>query len=120
MRFYIADTHLDHPDILVWQKDSRGHYKDIDEMNADIVKVWNSIVGKKDEVDIVGELGAGSVIAIEVKAASAPGKQDARHLTWLRDKLGDTFVSGVLLHTGPRSFILGDRITAAPISTLWA
>ncbi len=72
------------------------------------------------EVDIIGELGAGSVIAIEVKAASAPGKRDARHLSWLRDKLGDRFVSGVLLHTGPRSFRLEDRITAAPISTIWA
>ncbi|MFC1530570.1 ATP-binding protein, partial [Gemmatimonadota bacterium] len=62
----------------------------------------------------------GSVIAIEVKAASAPGKKDARHLSWLRDKLGNRFISGVLLHTGPRSFRLADRITAAPISTLWA
>ncbi|MFC1545188.1 ATP-binding protein, partial [Gemmatimonadota bacterium] len=72
------------------------------------------------EVDIIAELGTDSVIAIEVKAASAPDKRDARHLSWLRDKLGDRFVAGVLLHTGPRSFKLEDRITAAPISTLWA
>ncbi len=72
------------------------------------------------EVDIIGELGADSVIAIEVKAAAAPGMKDARHLAWLRDKLGDRFVAGVLLHTGPRSFRLEDQITAAPISTLWA
>ncbi|MFC1500568.1 ATP-binding protein [Candidatus Zixiibacteriota bacterium] len=72
------------------------------------------------EVDIIAELGTDSVIALEVKATSAPGKKDARHLSWLRDKLGDRFVAGVLLHTGPRSFKLEDRITAAPISTLWA
>lgn len=43
----------------------------------------------------------------------------ARHLRWLRERLGDRFVVGVVLHTGPRSFILEERISAIPISTLW-
>lgn len=43
-----------------------------------------------------------------------------RHLVWLRDQLGDRFLGGVVLHIGPATFSLGDRITAAPISTLWA
>jgi len=55
MIFYIADTHLDHPDILKWCAPTRGHYKDVDEMNADIVKVWNETVSKKDEVRIIGD-----------------------------------------------------------------
>jgi len=39
-----------------------------------------------------------------------------RHSTlWL-----DTLFTGLVLHTGPASFTLGDRITAAPISSLWA
>jgi hypothetical protein len=29
-------------------------------------------------------------------------------------------VAGVVLHTGPRTYALGDRLVAAPISTLWA
>lgn len=50
---------------------------------------------------------------------SAPNADAARHLVWLRGELGDRFLGGVVLHTGPATFALGDRITA-PISTLWA
>jgi uncharacterized protein len=74
----------------------------------------------RHEVDLIVELGGGRLIAIEIKAGSAPGFSDARHLAWLRDELGDRFVSGIVLHTGPRVFELGDRLVAAPISTLWA
>lgn len=72
------------------------------------------------EVDLVAELGGGRVIGIEIKASAAPTSQDARHLGWLRDSLGERFVAGIVLHTGPGVFELGERLTAAPISTLWA
>lgn len=72
------------------------------------------------EIDILAELGGGAVVGIEVKASAAPTAGDARHLMALRERLGDSFVAGVLFHTGPRAFTLGDRITAAPISALWA
>ena len=29
-------------------------------------------------------------------------------------------VADVVLHTGPRTFLLGERLVAAPISALWA
>lgn len=74
----------------------------------------------RHEIDLVAEIGAERVIGIEVKATSAPDSSSAAHLTWLRERLGDRFIAGVVLHTGPASFSLGDRITAAPISTLWA
>jgi predicted AAA+ superfamily ATPase len=74
----------------------------------------------RHEIDVLLEVGAERIIGIEVKAASAPTTADGRHLAWLRDQLGDRFVAGVVLHTGPATFALGDRITAAPISTLWA
>ena len=45
---------------------------------------------------------------------------DARHLAWLRDRMGKRFVAGVVLHTGPRVYTLGDRLVAAAISTLWS
>ena len=32
----------------------------------------------------------------------------------------ERFVGGVVLHTGPDTYRLGDRIFATPISTLWA
>lgn len=72
------------------------------------------------EIDIVAELRGQRIIGIEVKADSAPSSQDARHLSWLRDNLADRFIAGVVLHTGPTTYPLGNRIVAAPISTLWA
>ena len=53
------------------------------------------------EVDIIVEYGGGRVLGLEVKATSAPKSDDARHLSWLRDELGD-------------------RILAARISSLWS
>ena len=72
------------------------------------------------EIDVIVELGGGRVIAIEIKATSAPTAHDARHLRWLRDELGVRMIAGIVLHTGPRSFALDDRLTALPISTVWA
>jgi predicted AAA+ superfamily ATPase len=71
------------------------------------------------EIDMLIELGGFRVIALEVKASAAPDSGDARHLAWLRDEIGDRFVAGVVLHTGPRSYPLGERITAAPLACLW-
>jgi hypothetical protein len=57
---------------------------------------------------------------MEVKATAAPRLEDARHIVWLRDRLGERFLGGVVLHTGPRTFRLAERVIAAPIGTLWA
>ena len=65
-------------------------------------------------------MGGGDVVAFEVKASSSPTKQDARHLMWVRDHLGDRFTRGAVLHTGIRTYELGDRITALPICALWS
>ena len=71
------------------------------------------------EIDLLVELGGGRLIAIEVKADSAPTAAAARHLVTLRERFDQEFVAGIVLHTGPRTFALSDRIVAAPISTLW-
>jgi predicted AAA+ superfamily ATPase len=72
------------------------------------------------EVDLLAELGGGRLIGIEVKADAAPTADSARHLAALRDRYPDTFIAGIVLHTGPRAYRLGDRLAAAPISTLWS
>jgi hypothetical protein len=73
----------------------------------------------RHEVDLLAELGAGRVLAFEVKAGAAADLDAARHLTWLREQLGERFACGVVFHTGPRAFELGDRILALPICALW-
>lgn len=76
--------------------------------------------GGRQEVDLLLEVAADRVVGVEIKAAAAVGEQEARHLVWLRDSLGERFVHGLVLHTGPGLFELGERITAAPISVLWS
>lgn len=75
--------------------------------------------GDRREIDLVIELGGGTVVAIEVKASASPDRTDAHHLTWLRDTLGDRFRAGAVLHTGPQPFRLSDRVMALPICSIW-
>jgi len=71
------------------------------------------------EVDVIAELGGGRIVGIEIKASASVGRSDARHLEWLSGIMGDRFAGGAVLHTGPDTFELTDRVIAAPISTLW-
>lgn len=74
----------------------------------------------RHEIDVLAEIRGRKLVAIEVKAGAAVDRDDARHLRWLRDEVGDRFLAGVVLHTGSRVYEIDDRILAAPISTLWA
>jgi uncharacterized protein len=58
-------------------------------------------------------------VAVEIKSTAAPKRDDARHLEWLRERLGERFLGGAILHTGPRPFRLAERIFALPIGVLW-
>ncbi len=73
----------------------------------------------RHEVDLLFEIAGRGVIALEVMATAAPSINDARHLIWLKSQLGDRFITGAVLHTGPRSFQLAERILALPIYSIW-
>jgi uncharacterized protein len=70
------------------------------------------------EIDIILERGQ-NIAAIEVKATSTPTMAHAKHLVFLRDRLGDQFSNGVVVHTGTHRLQLADRISAVPVSSLW-
>ncbi|MGQ0774306.1 MAG: DUF4143 domain-containing protein [Pseudonocardiales bacterium] len=74
----------------------------------------------RHEVDLVIELADRRVIGIEIKAATVPNHTDGKHLAWLRDSLGDRFVTGLVLHTGPYSYPLDKQLYATPICALWS
>lgn len=76
--------------------------------------------GGRHEVDVIVEFDDGHVVALEIKATSAPTRTDAKHLFWLKEKLGDRLVAAALLHTGPMRFGLGDGVDAIPISEIWS
>lgn len=71
------------------------------------------------EVDCVLETPAGRVVGVEVKAAATVRGEDFRHLTTLRDRIGDDFQAGVVFFIGERPLPFGDRLIAIPISLLW-
>lgn len=72
------------------------------------------------EVDAVLETPDGRVVGVEVKATSTVRASDAAGLNILRERVGDRFVAGYVLHTGPSAVAVGDRITAVPMDALWA
>lgn len=71
------------------------------------------------EIDLVVEGGAERVVAIEVKVTASPSRDDARHLRWLKERLGERFLAGAVLHTGPSAFSLGENLLALPIASIW-
>lgn len=72
------------------------------------------------EADLLLESPEGRVAAIEVKAAIDVDERDVRHLAYLRDRIGDDFANGVIIHCGKQLLPMGDRITAVPVNALWA
>lgn len=72
-----------------------------------------------DEVDYVIEFGDGTILAFEVKANERVAAKDFAGLRKLRDALGDRFLAGVVLNTGPRSYTQDDRLHVMPIDRLW-
>jgi len=74
----------------------------------------------RHEVDVVIEYPDGRIVGLEVKAAATAHPSDARHLTWLRQQLGERMICGAVLHTGPHTYPLAEGIVAAPIAALWS
>lgn len=73
------------------------------------------------EVDLVLERSDGGVVGIEIKAGSRVQAPDSRHLAALADRLDDTWLGGVVLYTGSRSFTIDEPrgIHVLPLDRLW-
>lgn len=86
----------------------------------DVVRVGHYRTHDGAEVDLVLEASDGDVVAFEIKSGELVRPGDAAPLARLRDKLGDRFRGGVILHTGQFARPLGDRLYAAPLERLWS
>jgi predicted AAA+ superfamily ATPase len=71
------------------------------------------------EIDCVMETADRRLVGVEVKLAVSVNQADFRHLKAMRDRQGDRFVCGVVLHCGPQAVPFGDRLLAVPASHLW-
>ncbi len=67
------------------------------------------------EVDAVIEIGR-TLLGVEVKLGTRPGRADADPLAWLRDQLPDRFAHGFVVHTGADCYPLGNRLLAVPLT----
>lgn len=74
----------------------------------------------KREVDLLLERADGKVVAIEVKAASTVRSADFKTIRYLRENLGDKFVSGAVLHLGRDAVGFGKGLFALPLASLWS
>lgn len=57
----ISDLHFNHANCIGY---SNRPYKNIEEMNNDLIKKWNSKVGKEDKVFVLGDFAFGNITEI--------------------------------------------------------
>jgi uncharacterized protein len=73
----------------------------------------------RQEVDLIVEHANGSVVAIEVKLARSVSRDDGKHLTWLKQKLGDRVLDQVIITTGPQAYRRKeDGVAVVPLALL--
>ena len=73
-----------------------------------------------NKVDFVIEDRRGRIVGIEAKASATVTKKDFSGLRKLVTSCGEKFVLGLVLYDGDQLVPFGDRMLAAPISTLWS
>jgi hypothetical protein len=57
-------------------------------------------------------------VAIETKLTRNVLGDDAKHLTWLKHKLGDRLLDQVIITTGPEAYRREDGIAVVPLALL--
>jgi predicted AAA+ superfamily ATPase len=71
------------------------------------------------EIDFIVEARNGSLLAIEVKAASTVLPADFRHIRFLSESLPGNFLRGIVLYQGDKIVQFDKNLFALPISALW-
>ncbi len=83
------------------------------------VRLYHLRTAGGSEVDLVIEARDGTIAGIESKLTASVRERDFNGLRHLRDRLGERFGAGIVVHTGPDTLPFGDRLWAVPISALW-
>lgn len=71
------------------------------------------------EVDIVLERDDGMIVGIEVKASATVKSSDFAGLHTLAEACTNRFAYGIVLYDSTDLVPFGDRLAAAPLSSLW-
>jgi predicted AAA+ superfamily ATPase len=70
------------------------------------------------EVDLIVERRDGRCIGVEVKMSPLVTDDDVRHLTWLRNRLGDELLDSVIITTGSHAYRRADGVAVIPAALL--
>lgn len=70
------------------------------------------------EVDLVIQRDDGAVVALEVKLTTSVSDNDVRHLTWLRDRIGNDLLDAAVITTGANAYRRADGIAVVPAGLL--
>lgn len=93
-------------------------HKQLDRIEEPVARGhWRTHDG--DEIDLIIERSDGKIVALEVKAGSRVPGEAFGAMVRLRDRLGDTFLGGVVLYTGSRGYEFDDRVSVVPLDRLW-
>jgi predicted AAA+ superfamily ATPase len=76
---------------------------------------------EKREIDFLIEREDNALLGIEIKAGSAIGKNDFKHMKWFQNNLTKSkeFI-GIILYTGQFPASFGDNLWAVPFDLLWS
>ncbi len=85
----------------------------------DVWRLYHLRFSEDQEIDFLLENERGSLIAIEVKARETVRSDDFKHLRWLKDRLPDREVYGVVLYCGQKVRSYGENLTAVPMAKFW-
>lgn len=59
-------------------------------------------------------------VAIEIKLTGSVTDHDVRHLRWLRDRVPDQWLDGIVLRAGPYAYRRRARIAVVPLALFGA
>lgn len=71
------------------------------------------------QVDLIAEVSGGGVIALQVRSAASYLNSHFDGLRFLREKLGDRFLAGIVLTAAPHGYRYADRLYGLPIDAIW-
>jgi hypothetical protein len=70
------------------------------------------------EVDLIVSRADERVLAIEVKLTADPSDDDAEHLNWLQEQMGDRLLDAVIVTTGREAYRRPDGVGVVPAALL--
>lgn len=75
---------------------------------------------EKREIDFIVERDDGALLGIEIKAGSAIGQGDFKHLKWFQNNIAkDRPFTGIVLYTGEVASTMGANMWLVPYPALW-